>query len=104
MTSDVFIVPVMIRNTKLTALVAAVMILGVLVFNPATAAGANPQPVLSKKQAAEKRAEKRARRFGQKLQTLTQLKKAFTQIKKRAHQLNWCSPKRCPFGWFELKA
>jgi murein DD-endopeptidase MepM/ murein hydrolase activator NlpD len=60
------------------------MILGALVLTAPTAAVASSRPVLSKRQASEKRAEKRARRFGQKLQTLAQLKKNFTQIKKKS--------------------
>ncbi|NBX75936.1 MAG: M23 family metallopeptidase [Proteobacteria bacterium] len=71
-------------NAKLTSLATAAMIFGALILTPPAAAVVHPQPAITKKLAAEKRAEKRAWRFGKRLQTLSQQKKTFTQIKKKA--------------------
>jgi murein DD-endopeptidase MepM/ murein hydrolase activator NlpD len=100
----VFIIPVMICNTKLTTLATAAMILGVLVLTTPSAAAVNPQPGPSKRHAAEKRAEKRARRFGQKLQTLTELKKTFTQIKKKSPPAKLVLTEKVPVRLVRIKS
>jgi len=79
-TSDVFITPAMIRRKKLNSSLTTIFVLGAaLSFSTSEVGAATTQIVVSKTQAAEKRAW----RFGKRLQTLSLTRKNFTQIKKK---------------------
>lgn len=75
----------MTSNVSFTTKGTRIILLGTLLFLSPVQSGAAPRPQITKKEVAEKKAEKRALLFGRRLQSLSQLKhkKSFTQIKKK---------------------